>query len=464
MTEIRDLAEEAVRLARNRGAIYADIRVDKARSTQIRYTHDAFDEANFGMMQGFGLRVLVEKAWGFACAAGLDKNAINSAVEDAYRGARAASVRLKEKVRLAEDKAHSEEVDLPVRGGLGEVPMSSKMKLCETLVKEAQAYDRRIVSARGLYLDSYGARAIANSEGTSVEIGHSRFYCSVKAIARRGEKNVSAIESQGLMGGAEKFRVTNHLELAHVAARRAKRLLTGRRAPVHRGPVILDPELTGVFIHEAVGHAAEGDYVLDGESILDGRIGKKVGPSSLTVHDDSSPSEGWGGSKYDDEGTRTTRRTIVKGGVLKGYLLNKESAHKLGMLANGGARAESFSSVPLVRMSNTSISSGDLSLEELMEDIRFGVLLAGTRGGEVDTSKGTFHFSSEDSQLIEKGEMTVNLLGGSFSGSTLDALKSIEAFGSDISQLSVFCDKKGQRVPVGIAGPYMRLKVAMVGE
>jgi TldD protein len=133
------------------------------------------------------------------------------------------------------------------------------------------------------------------------------------------------------------------------------------------------------------------------------------------------------------------------------------------MRSNGGARAESYAVRPLVRMSNTFIEKGDYSFEEIIEDIDRGIYAKGTRGGQVDTAKGSFQFSAQEAFLIEKGKITMPLRDVSLSGMTLQILKNIDAVGKDfILGDPGFCGK-GQLVPVGDGGPHIRIKEAVVG-
>ena len=133
------------------------------------------------------------------------------------------------------------------------------------------------------------------------------------------------------------------------------------------------------------------------------------------------------------------------------------------MEPNGGARAESYAHTPVVRMSNTYIASGDQSLEELMEDVDYGVYVKGTRGGQVDPSKGTFQFNAEDAQLIEKGELTAVLLEASLSGDTLTILNTVDGVGREVSHDAGFCGKASQSVAAGTGGPHVRVKETAVG-
>jgi len=144
-------------------------------------------------------------------------------------------------------------------------------------------------------------------------------------------------------------------------------------------PVILDQELAGVFIHEAVGHAAEADHVAEGNSILTGLIGSQIAPYCITVIDDPSM-HGFGYYPVDDEGVESRPTTLIEEGVLKSYLHNRETAALFPDTGRpGNARSQGLAR-PIIRMSNTYIENGDSSFGEMLSEIKDGIYLIGSRG------------------------------------------------------------------------------------
>ena len=102
-------------------------------------------------------------------------------------------------------------------------------------------------------------------------------------------------------------------------------------------------------------------------------------------------------------------------------------------------------------------------IDELMEDIEYGVYACGSRGGQVDTGRGSFQFAAQEAYLIENGEITTPLRDVSVSGLTLQILNDVDGLTKDAKLASPgFCGK-GQTVPVGDGGPIMRIREALVG-
>jgi TldD protein len=458
-----DLAEKGVREAVKLGASYVDVRVEHSNGTMIRQSNDIFDQTSKGVINGVGIRVLADGAWGFSSTVMMTGEAIIEAAKKAVKSARAVSSSLKEKIQINTTAPVKDSVKLLPDQDLSTVDIARKMEVTTDLVKAARNQDSSITSASSVYIDGSGLWAIATSDGTSIEMVASRILFSVTAIARSSERLVSAREFDGTREEFDKFEKIDLESYGRKAGQRAVSLLNAKPAPSGRYTVVMDPELAGTFVHEAVGHACEADLVVGGESILQGMLGKKIGSDLVTICDDPTLENGWGSYKYDDEGVPAAKRMLVEKGTLVGYIYNRETSAKLGVPSNGGARAESYASRPIVRMSNTYIFPRDYSVEELFGKVESGIYAKGTRGGQVDTSRGTFQFSAEEAYFIEKGRLTVPLLDVSLSGMTLETLENIEAISRDIKYHSGFCGKAYQSVPAGDGAPHVMARNVVVG-
>jgi TldD protein len=311
-------------------------------------------------------------------------------------------------------------------------------------------------------MDSNISKIFINSEGSCISSEESTVALSVNAVASEGE---SIQFSHGSLGGVKGFEVLKDEDLEKFGrniGEKAVRLLNASKAPSGKFPIVTDSELTGVFVHEALGHASEADLILQNDSVLKGKLGSKIGSDLVTIVDDASM-DAFGHYDYDAEGTKTKKNILVENGVLKSLLSSRETASKLGLESSSGNARSSISKQPIVRMSNTYLEPGDLSFEELIEDIGEGIYLKGSRGGQVDTGKGIFQFNAVESFKIENGKVTTPLRDVSLSGNILETLNNVSAVGSDFKMSVGFCGKSGQTVPVGDGGPHIKIMDAMVG-
>jgi len=226
----------------------------------------------------------------------------------------------------------------------------------------------------------------------------------------------------------------------------------------------MDPTFTGLFVHEALGHNAEADIVLEGGSIIEGKIGQRLASDCLTIVDDGTIPGSWGSYAYDSEGTPSQKRVIVESGVLKGYMHSLETAARMGVPPNGSARADGYGSVPIVRMSNTYIQPGSMSFEELIADIDLGVLLSGGEWGYVFCERGQFTGHAGEAFMIRNGQVAERVRDVSISGMTLETLADIVAVSRDFRmEFPGTCGKNGQGAPVNGGGPYVKIRRLVVG-
>ena len=433
---------------------YIDIRSGEGNATSILMKDGNVDEINTGMSLSARIRVLNNGAWGFAYTTDLSK--INEITETALK----LSNSLQGDVTLSETDIIKDKVEIDVKTHFKDVSIEEK----KDIMQEANdaATIEKVNSTTVSYVDSEVDNLFMSSEGSEIQVKTSRVRMSLNASATDGEIIQFGHGSLGGVRGFELIEDADIEEFGRKIGQKAVRLLDAEPAPSGQFPVIADSELTGVLIHEALGHAVEGDLILQNDSILKDRIGETIASDIVNIFDDASLREGFGYYPYDVEGVKTKPNQLVKDGKLISLLNSRETASKLGMKSSGNARSI-IADQPIVRMSNTYLQPGDNTFEELIEDIQDGIYLKGSRGGQVDTGKGIFQFNAAEGYLIKNGEISTPLRDVSLSGNILETLKNIDAIGNDFKLSVGFCGKDGQTAPVGDGGPHTRILNALVG-
>ena len=453
MEEYIDLFENIIAKTRQK-VDYMDIRFGMGDNTSILMKDGNVDEINTGMSLGARIRVLNNGAWGFAYTTDLSK--IDEITETALK----LSKSLKGDVKLSEREIIKDKIEVDVKIPFKDVSIEEKKDIMKEANDAATIY--KVNSTTVSYSDSEVNELFMNSEGSEIQVKTDRVRMALNASATDGE----IIQfGHGSLGGVKGFEVISEVDIEEFGrniGEKAVRLLDAKPAPSGQFPVIADPELTGVLIHEALGHATEGDLILQNDSILKGKIGEKIASDIVNIFDDASRKDGFGYYPYDVEGVKTKPNQLVKNGELISLLNSRETASKLGMESSGNARSI-IADQPIVRMSNTYLQPGDNTFEELIEDLPNGMYLKGSRGGQVDTGKGIFQFNAAEGYLIENGEITTPLRDVSLSGNILETLKNIDAIGNDFKLSVGFCGKDGQTAPVGDGGPHTRILNALVG-
>ena len=366
---------------------------------------------------------------------------------------------LKSDVVLSNEEVVEDKIKTSRKIPVSSVDIEEKIDLIKDTSKAADLED--VISIGVNYSDSESESIFVNSEGSTIEMDECRVGMWLNVIASSGDLIQIGHDSLGGAKGYEVIKDADIESFGRKSAETAKRLLTAEAAPSGKFPIITDNTLTGVMIHEALGHAVESDLILQDDSILKDKLNTKIGSELVNIYDDPTM-DAFGHYEYDTEGVKTFKNHLVRDGELVSLLSSRESAGKLSMKSSGNARS-SISDQPIVRMSNTYLEPGDMSFEELIEDISEGIYLKGSRGGQVDTGKGIFQFNASEAFMIKNGELSTPLRDVSLSGNILETLTHIDGLGSDFKTSVGFCGKDGQVAPVGDGGPHTRIQDAVVG-
>jgi TldD protein len=443
---------------------FADFRITEVESTSISIRKGIVEEVSYNTSIGGAARVLFNGGWGFYYTTDLSVQGMYTALEKAYRAAKAVSVKVAEKSRIRIEKTYEDDVRLNVKIDPRSVSLEEKVKTALEFDKCIWKDTERIVTTTVGLSDSVRKEFIVNSQGSEVRYEVCSIRLSGSAVAKEGDlvQNVSTA-----VGGSRGWELVEEFDYVKEGCELGKRgieLLKALPPPSGRMNILMDQSLVGVFIHEAFGHAAEADAVKANMSILSGLIGKRVGVETVNVVDDPTLPGMRGSYPYDSEGTKAVRREIVKNGILVGYLHSLETAAHLNAEPNGAARAMNFSSKPIVRMSNTFVENGEYSFDELAELVKNGIYLAKSYGGYVDPARGQFYFTAQEGYLIENGKIGEKVQNVSMSGLTLEVLKNVIGVGNDLKHaFPGSCGKDGQWVPVSGGGPHLAVKDVVVG-
>ena len=438
---------------------FIDIRLQKRVNDLANVENGELEEVSSNEQAGVGVRALVKGSWGFSSTNNTDE--IQRCIDSAYRIAVATSRWSKREAFNVEPPILKGKYKNKVKIGPEDVSLEDKLSYAYEIESGAKTNElvKTTISACS---DSITEQLYVSSTGSEIYQKMSRVY--FKSIVASGNETLQM--GYDVMGGARGYEILKEKtldELGKTACDKSIRLLTAKKVKGGETTVVLDPRILGVFIHEALGHACEADIVLQSDSVLEGRIGEKIGADGVNIYDDPTIPQKNGSFFFDDEGIGAEKTCLLEDGVLVSYLHNLETASRFKAKSTGNGRAQGFSSRPLVRMSNIYMESGDHSFEELI-DIREGLYVKGGRGGQVDTAKGLFTFGCEEVYEIKNGEIGEIYRDVSLSGDTLEILKNIEGIGKDFMLGNPGNCGKGQFVPVDDGGPHIRTKALVGGE
>jgi len=457
---LKDTLTKSVDYGRSLGAEYVEVRAQHLFKTLLTTKDGRVEGAKEGIEGGAGVRVLANGAWGFVSLGKLDSKLLTEAAGEAVRLAKAASLRVKKPVKLADVKAVEDRVVATPRKSPQDVSMEEKIDNALAMDKTIFGYDSRIRSCTISYLDVTGTNYFVNSDGACIEQDKLYVWSRILASAREASIYASAREEIGSTSGYEVFDTETPEKVGTMVAKRVVEQLKAKTPKGGSFPAVIGPNVVGVFMHEAMGHLAEADLTLSG-SVLYDKLGKQIASDAVTVYDDGTVEGAFGSFKYDDEGVRTQKTALIENGTLTGLMHNRETACKLNMDPTGNARAEDFRFEPIIRMRNTYLAAGDNTFEELIEGIDFGYYLKSFRGGQANLD-GTFQVGIQEAYEIVKGQLGDAVRSASISGNTLETLRKVDGVGRDFELWSGRCGK-GQIAFICDGGPHIRVGEMIIG-
>lgn len=168
-------------------------------------------------------------------------------------------------------------------------------------------------------------------------------------------------------------------------------------------------------------------------SLMKGKIDKQVAVERLNIIEDPTMENGAYNRTFDDEGTITNKKYIIKDGVLNTFLHSKKTAEKEGVESTGNGYRKSHKSSIEVSPTNMYIEKGDKSLESILNIMKNGIIITDVHGlhAGINPTSGNFSLSA-NGFLIENGEKTKPLTQITVAGNLYDMLMEIEEIGNDV--------------------------------
>jgi TldD protein len=444
---------------------FLTIRLEQVEETNIALRKKKVETLSEGMALGGQVRACCRGGWGFAAFDNLED--LVTQIETAIAAAKMVG---KEETILAPVEPVRVSCQLPLFGSdPRHISLADKKTLCDRYNEILRSYSDSIASTSVRYGDSSHKVIIATSEGSIIEQSWSDLEMRFAATARNGDMVQTGRETTGSRTAYEDL--ANLDNIVRGAAQRAVDALSLPTIAGNIYTVVIDPILTGLFVHEAFGHLSEADMVYENPDLLEVMsMGKRFGNRDLQIFDGAAPISDScdraihrGSYYYDDEGTPATTTQLIKDGVLVGRLHSRETAGKLGETPTGNARCLNYHYSPIVRMTNTWIARGKTPVADLFVDIKEGVYAKNWLGGM--TNGEMFTFSAGEGWMIRNGKLAEPVRDITLSGNVFKTLANIEAIGDDFYwDESGGCGKSGQSgLPVGCGGPSLRIKDVVIG-
>jgi len=454
--------EKLLSIALSRGGDFAEIYAEFSVVNGISLEENKIRQAQTGVSQGIGIRVIDGEKTGYAYSERFDMRHLSEA-------ARAASYIANDPRRVSAGgfkvEARTASNISPIEIMPDEVEVRAKADLLKRANEVAYRKDKRVYQVQASIWDGIKIVLIANSEGVLAGDQRTMTRFNVSAFVVDGANRQTGRFGGGGRVGFEHYDRNSPGYFAEEAVRQAVMLLSAKEAPAGPQEVVLGNGWAGVLLHEAVGHGLEADFNRKGTSLYSGKIGQKIASELCTVVDDGTIPGLRGTISIDDEGNRSRRNVLIEKGTLKGYLADRLNAGLMSMEPTGSGRRESYQHYPIPRMTNTFMLAGEHDPEEIIRSVKKGLYAKSFGGGEVDISNGQFVFNVTEGFMIEDGKISYPVKGANLIGSGPEVLRRVVMVGNDLKYDSGVgtCGKNGQSVPVGVGTPTCKVSEIIVG-
>ncbi len=471
--EYVDLADFVIDYSSKLDIDYCEARVQLTRHRNYILKNGRVETVGYYTGIGVGSRVKIEDTTGFFSVNKPDKELLKNRLEEAVKIVNKLKNKA-EKNPFSEEEPRKCKYLVKPKKPVENVSIEEKVELLRSIDKATQNTEARIPNRIIQLFEDTQRKYYVNSEGSEIESLIPRIYIELY-LTGIWEGRVKQISySKGESRGWEAIKDWEPVKEAEDRSKTLDKILKEAAPPPKNTKVdmVIDGYVTGLIVHESSGHPYEADRIMGreaaqaGESFITKKmLGKRIGSEIVTVVDDPTLKNSYGYYLYDDEGVKARRRYLMKNGLINEFLHNRETATKMGVKSNGAARAENYNREPLVRMANTFMLPGDREIEELIEEIKFGIYMKRYLEWNIDDKRFNMRFVGSEAYLIRKGEIEGLIDRPVLEITTPGFYGSIDALGKKLIFEAGLCGKgdPGQGVPVWFGGPAVRIRDIKLG-
>ncbi len=444
----------------SRGADTADLYFQHSRSNRLTLEDGIVSNANSGIEQGVGLRVVIGEQTGYAFT------------EDLTLPSMLAAARTASAIASGSQVVAPQQFNPQAMGDLyttavpwAAVGVDQKLPVMKFIEQTAKSRDPAIEKVAVYWGDADERVMIATLDGKLVTDHRPMARVTVVVTAKKGDETQTGYSNIAAREEFSWFTEERLSTMVDEAVDRTMIQFEARRPPAGEMPVILASGASGILLHEAIGHGMEADFNRKGTSIYSDMIGKKVAEPFVTVVDQADIPRERGALNYDDEGNKAGRTVMVENGILKSYLHDQISAKQYGLKATGSGRRESYQYAPMPRMSCTFMEDGPHTKDEIIAAVDHGIICETYTNGQVQIGAGDYTFYVKNGWLVEGGKVTAPIKDVNIIGNGPESLKRITMVANDarLDTGGWTCGKNGQSVPVSQGIPTVLVSNMTVG-
>jgi len=267
---------------------------------------------------------------------------------------------------------------------------------------------------------------VLNSKGGQATYKKSVFGFGVEGVLIRGTDMLFVGD-----GDSSCHPLTDVSQVAATTIEQLERSKETAQAPAGKLPVIFTPQGVAVALLAPLAMAVNGKTVVQGASPLGHRVGEQVLDSRISIWDDATVDYRPGSRACDGEGVPSRRTPIIEKGVVAGFLYDLQTAAQAGAESTGSG-SRGLTTLPSPSPSTVVIDDGDASFEDMLADIKDGLVveqLLGASQGNI--LGGDFSGNILLGYAVKNGEIVGRVKDTMVSGNIYEALKEVAAVGRD---------------------------------
>ena len=457
-----DLADFSLQYLKQHNADYAEARLETASNNSLILKNGILEASGFDITAGLGIRYVINGTLGFVSINEFHKDRIKHLMDKSLNITKASS-KFGQKTGLSREKAYKAKYKFDQKIKFENVSPKDKIDLVKDFDNTIKELPARYIS----YSDTVVQKYFINTEGSKIESEIPML--SLYYFLTIGKKeSLQIYHPYGGTGGYELFKKWDLLKKVPEDVKALKlNIEKGVKCPKGNFDLVLGPMITGIAVHESVGHPYEADRILGREAAQAGEsfvtkdmINHQIGSNLVNVADDPTLQWGYGSYLYDDEGVKAGQRLLIKNGKINEFLQNRETAFDMNISSNGSSRANNYDKEAIVRMANTYMLPGSFNEDEIIKDVKNGIYIKTYNEWNIDDKRYQQKYVGNEAYLIKNGKITNPVKKPTLEITTPSFWKAVDAVGKKVEFFAGDCGKGEpmQGISVWMGGPMIRLK------
>ncbi|GFN35165.1 TldD/PmbA family protein [Tepidimicrobium xylanilyticum] len=401
-----------------------EVYVVEKSSTKFKIYKGELENQNISKEKALSLRGVYNGKMGYSYTEKLTEDSIDELISNLIQYAQCNE---REYVERLSGHVKIERKDRANR--LNQYDDEKKISFLKSIEKMAYSMDERVYLVQTCNYEEYENTVyIKNTKGLELKDSYGAAIISLFVVAKDNDDTQTGYSHRVIDDLLEEDKTA----LVDEAVKDAVNMLGASSIPSGNYKVILRNNVAADLFGTMVP-VFLANMVQENMSLMKGKIGEQVGSDLLNIVEDPFLKRGIINRMFDDEGTPTFTKHIIKNGILKTILHNNKTAEKEGIKSTGNGFRTSHKSTIGVMPTNIYIEMGNNTLEEMIRSIDTGVLVTDIQGlhAGINTVSGEISLSS-NGYYIEDGKITKPVNQITIAGNFYDMIKRIEALGDDI--------------------------------